>query len=392
MHKAISILGSTGSIGRQALEVVAAHPDNLRVVALACGNRWQVLLEQVELFRPKVVAVAGADEAQNLKTALNGFEPQPEILWGTEGLLAVAGHPESNLVLAAMSGASGIIPAMEAIRQGKDLALANKETLVAAGDLIMTLAAQKKVKILPVDSEHGAIWQCLLGRGLSPTAVPGISINGVERLILTASGGPFRQEPKDLGQITPQMALAHPNWNMGAKITIDSATWMNKGLEVIEAHHLFGLDYEQISVVIHPQSIVHSMVEYQDGSILAQMALPDMRLPIGFALSYPQRWTESWPRIKWNELKDLSFELPNWERFPLLGLAYAVGKAGGIWPTVMNAANEMAVNDFLNRKIAFTEIYPKVAKVVEQTPNYAQPALEDILEEDRRVRAEWPNK
>ncbi len=389
MHKTIAILGSTGSIGRQALEVVAAHPENLRVAALACGKRWQILLEQIELFKPELVAVAGQTEAQDLKTALSGFVPQPEILCGTDGLLAVARHPDSDLVLAAMSGAAGIRPAVEAIQAGKDLALANKETLVAAGDLIMAWAARKKVKILPVDSEHGAIWQCLLGRGLSPTAVPGISINGVERLILTASGGPFRQEPMDLSQVTPKMALAHPNWSMGAKITIDSATWMNKGLEVIEAHHLFGLDYDQISVVIHPQSIVHSMVEYRDGAVLAQMALPDMRLPIGFALSYPQRWSENWPRIKWDELKDLSFELPNWKRFPLLGLAYEVGKAGGILPTIMNAANEMAVSDFLAGRLAFPEIYTKVAQAVEQTANYAHPTLDDILEEDRRVRSEW---
>lgn len=372
--KGISILGSTGSIGRQALEVVDMFSDRFTVVGLAAGRNTEVLREQVRKYRPRVVSVSSRDDARRLSEE---FGPAgPSVLWGPEGMLAVATCPEADTVLTAVTGTAGLLPTVAAIKAGKDIALANKETLVAAGALVTGLAARHGVKILPVDSEHSAVWQCLSG------ARPG----EVGSIILTASGGPFRKQPGDLARVTVALSLAHPNWNMGRKITIDSATLMNKGLEVIEARWLFGVDYDRIRVVVHPQSIVHSMVEFVDGSVLAQMGLPDMRLPIQYALCYPGRLPNSMPRLDWFSLKDLTFEPPDTSRFPMLDLAYQAGRRGGTAPAVMNAANEVAVECFLDEIISFPSIYRVVEEVLWGHSVIERPELEEILEADREGR------
>lgn len=370
--KGVSILGSTGSIGCQALDVLDGRPD-FRIVGLAAGKNIELLREQIKKYRPLLVSVEKEDDALTLarEFAGKGFE----ILWGSEGLRAVASHPAAGVVITAVTGTAGLLPTVEAIRAGKDIALANKETLVAAGSLVTGLAAGKGVNILPVDSEHSAIWQCL--RGSRP--------GEVESIILTASGGPFRKEP-DLEKVTVSMALAHPNWSMGKKITVDSATLMNKGLEVIEARWLFGLDYDRIRVVIHPQSIIHSMVEFRDGSVMAQLGLPDMRLPIQYALTYPDRLPGSVPRLDPAKIGALTFEPPDTGRFPLLDLAYRVGGRGGTLPAVMNAANEVAVELFLAGRIKFTAIYRVVEEVVGRHDITDRPDLEEILEADRWAR------
>ncbi|WP_027718253.1 1-deoxy-D-xylulose-5-phosphate reductoisomerase [Desulfovirgula thermocuniculi] len=373
--KEIAVLGSTGSIGRQALEVIRRFPSRLKVVGLAGGRNWPLLAEQIEEFSPRVVSLATPEDAQALARRL-GTRQRPEIYWGQEGLAAVVASVGRGLVLNAVSGAAGLLPTVEALRRGLDVALANKETLVAGGEVVMRLAREKGASILPVDSEHSAIWQCLAGH--SPAQV--------RRLILTASGGPFRREPRDLSRVTVEQALAHPTWQMGRKITVDSATLMNKGLEVIEAHWLFGLDYDCIEVVVHPQSIVHSMVEFVDGSVLAQMGLPDMRLPIQYALSYPERWPADFPRLDLCRVGTLTFEPPDTGRFPCLALAYAAGREGGTMPAVLNAANEVAVAAFLEGKIAFSRIPEVVSGVMEEHRAVRKPGLEEIMAADRWAR------
>jgi len=354
--------------------VIDTLPESLAVAGLSAGRNLEVLRQQIEKYRPRVVSVALEADALALSRDLG---PEgPEVYWGSQGLEAVATCPGAAVVLTALTGTAGLLPTVAAIRAGRDIALANKETLVAAGSLVTELARRHGVKILPVDSEHSAVWQCL--RGSSPEEVGS--------LILTASGGPFRREPRDLGLVTVEMALAHPNWNMGRKITVDSATLMNKGLEVIEARWLFNLDYDRIRVVVHPQSIIHSMVEFVDGSVLAQLGLPDMRLPIQYALTHPCRLPNQLPRLNWFSLQDLSFEPPDSGRFPLLDLAYRAGRRGGTAPAVMNAANEVAVEFFLAGRIKFTDIHRVVEAVLGGHSVNDQPDLDKILEADREAR------
>lgn len=371
----IAILGSTGSIGRQALDVVRRFPERFKVVALAAGRNWPLLLEQIKEFHPRLAALAGKSEARELRENIPGGL-KVELIYGDEGLQAAATFPDADVVLTAVTGTVGLPPTVAALKAGKDIALANKETLVAAGPLIMDLAKGLKRRILPVDSEHSAVWQCLNGER------PG----EVAKIILTASGGPFRREPAHLSEVTVEMALAHPNWNMGRKITIDSATLMNKGLEVIEARWLFDVDYHNIQVVIHPQSIIHSMVEYRDGSVMAQLGPPDMRIPIQYALAYPQRLANPLPRLDWHSMRDLTFEEPDLTRFPSLRLAYEAGRAGGTLPAVLNAANEVAVEAFLNERIKFTGISEIVTRVIERHTSIAAPELEEILAADQWAR------
>ena len=337
--KSLAILGSTGSIGRQTLEVVAANPDRFRVVGLAAGRNASALAEQAAVFVPARLCLGDP-----LAPAQGLAGP---ILRGEEGLVALASDPQVDLVVVATSGAAGFAPTLAAIRAGKEVALANKEVLVMAGELIMAEARRYQVTLRAIDSEHSAIWQCLQGE----------ATGAVERLILTASGGPFRNHSREeMAQVTPDQALRHPTWNMGPKITIDSATLFNKGLEVIEAHWLFGLPYERIQVVVHPQSIIHSMVEFQDGSIKAQLGRPDMRLPIQYALGYPERLPHRYTEVNWATVGPLSFEPADETRFPCLRLAREAGQAGQTYPAVLAAADEVAVDLFLQGHIAFLDI------------------------------------
>jgi 1-deoxy-D-xylulose-5-phosphate reductoisomerase len=348
--KHVAILGSTGSIGTSALAVVDAHPERLRVVGLAAGANAGALAAQVARYRPKVVALAegGAGALAAAGIALAGTDLHS----GPDGLLAVATHPDVEVVLCASSGTAALEAVLAAIDAGKTIALANKEVLVMAGEVVMEAARRRGVAVLPVDSEHNAIHQCLHGR----------SATEVRRLVLTASGGPFRAWPADaLRGATAVDALQHPTWQMGRKITIDSATLMNKGLEVIEAHWLFGVTREQIDVVVHPQSVVHSLVEMRDGSMIAQLGVTDMRLPIQYAFSYPERWGTAASRLDLASCGPLEFHAPDLERFPCLGLAYEALEAGGTMPVVLNAANEVAVEAFLQERIGFTAISDVIA-------------------------------
>lgn len=374
--KKIVVLGSTGSIGRQTLEIIRCYPERFKLLGLGAGRNWRLLAEQIKEFRPSAAALAEERELLKLKNSLDPSQC-PDLAWGQKGMEALAALPEADLVVVAITGAAGIYPTLAAINAGKDVALANKETLVAAGQLVMGLARQKNALILPVDSEHSAVWQCLNGHD------PDL----IEKIILTASGGPFLHlEKEELETVTVDMALHHPNWVMGNKITIDSATLMNKGLEVIEAKWLFGVNYSHIEVIIHPQSIVHSAVEFRDGSVLAQMGVPDMRLPIQYALTYPNRLSGPVPRLKWTDLKGLTFEEPDLVKFPALGLAFEAGKAGGTMPAVLNAANEVAVDLFLKGKISFTGIPVLVAGVMEKHKIINNPGLAEIMEADRWAR------
>ena len=351
--KRIAVLGSTGSIGQSALDVVAAHPDRLSIVALAAGENASLLAEQVSRFRPRAVGVATDAARDELTARVNGQSDLEILAVGRDGLIAAATHPDVDLVLCASSGTAGLEAALAAIDAGKTLALANKEVLVMAGALMVEAARKRGTAILPVDSEHNAIHQCLHGRDLGD----------VQRLILTASGGPFRQLSREaLQRVTFEDALRHPTWRMGRKITIDSATLMNKGLEVIEARWLFNVPVHEIDVVVHPQSIVHSMVEFCDGSIIAQLGVTDMRLPIQYAFSYPERWQTPITRLDVAQMGALEFEPPDPDRFPCLRLAYAALERGGAWPVVLNAANEMAVEAFLAGCITF----PMIPHVIEQ--------------------------
>jgi 1-deoxy-D-xylulose-5-phosphate reductoisomerase len=349
--KRLAILGSTGSIGRSALAVVDAHRDKLRVVALAAGDNDTLLAEQIERYGPDVVAMATDEALDRLRASGTRL---PIVAGGAAGLIAVATHPDADIVLCASSGTAGLEAVLAAIDAGKTIALANKEVLVMAGALVTAAARARGVAILPVDSEHNAIHQCLHGRPASE----------IRRLILTASGGPFRDYPAEaLEEVTPEAALQHPTWRMGRKITIDSATLMNKGLEVIEAHWLFGVPAAQIEVVIHPQSVVHSMVELTDGSIIAQLGVTDMRLPIQYACSYPGRWAAPLPSLDLARCGRLEFHAPAHDRFPCLGLAYRALRAAGSVPVVLNAANEVAVDAFLDGRLSFSAI----SRVIERT-------------------------
>ncbi|MFZ5828191.1 MAG: 1-deoxy-D-xylulose-5-phosphate reductoisomerase [Bacillota bacterium] len=377
--KGISIIGSTGSIGTQALDVIAHLRERFRVVGLAAGSRVDLLADQAQRFRPAVISVPSEEAATGLRRLLEdkpgaaGY--RPEILWGEGGLERVATHPDCQMVLTSVVGALGLKPTLAAIEAGKDIALANKETLVAAGELVMGAAKRGGVKIIPVDSEHSAIFQCLQGED------PG----SVRRILLTASGGPFRGR-RDLSTITKGEALKHPRWVMGAKITIDSATLMNKALELIEAHWLFGVEMDAIEVVVHPQSIVHSAVEFVDGNIIAQLGPTDMRLPIQYALCYPER-TEIWlDRLDLTRVSTLTFEPPDTETFPSLNYAREAVTMGGTMPAVMNAANEVAVQRFLADQIPFAAIFRIVHEVMSRHQVVKGPGLEAILEADRWAR------
>lgn len=373
----IIILGSTGSIGRQALRVVESYPDRFRVVGLAAGSSIDLLEEQTRKFKPAYVAVADTKKAAVLRNRLADIPAV--VLEGSEGLQEIAAVPGYDLLLAAIVGFSGLLPTLEAIGRGKTIALANKETLVAAGEIVMPLARQKGAAIIPVDSEHSAIFQCLQGED---------PVN-IGRLLLTASGGPFRGLKKeDLRGISPEKALKHPRWQMGKKITIDSATLMNKGLEVIEAHWLFGVGYEKIEVLIHPQSIVHSMVEFVDGSQIAQLGLPDMTLPIQYAFSYPKRWPRKEKPLDLTEVGTLTFGAPDKETFPCLPLAYAAGRRGGTLPAVMNAANEVAVAAFLEKRVDFSLIPHIIEQVMSKHSVMMQPTVTDIMNADSWARQE----
>lgn len=374
-YTGIAILGSTGSIGRQAQQVITGMESKFRVLGIAAGRNKELLLRQVEIFKPEIVSLSQEEDAEWLKSNLPAGVDL-EVVWGLQGLIAVATWSRVDIVLTAVSGAIGLIPTVRALEAGKDIALANKETLVAAGSLIMNLAHKYNRRLFPVDSEHSAIWQCLRGE----------EAGSVAKIILTASGGPFRTWDQDrLKDVTPEKALCHPNWDMGGKITVDSATLMNKGLEVIEARWLFDIDYHHIDVVIHPQSIIHSMVEFVDGSVMAQMGVPDMRLPIQYALTYPHRIKGQAPGLTW-PIADLSFEPPDFARFPCLKLAFEAGKIGGTMPAVLNAANEVAVKKFLSGRAGFLDIPKIVEEVMGKHLVTRNPSLEDILDSDQWAR------
>jgi len=377
-HKKIVILGSTGSIGRNVLKITAGFPEHFSVVGLTAGWNIDLLRQQIEAFTPQVVSVAEENEAVKLKTLL-GPGSQTEIVWGQRGNEQVACLAGADTVVSAIVGAAGLLPTFAAIRSGKDIALANKETLVMAGRLIMAEVKKQQVRLLPIDSEHSAIAQALeAGRK-----------EDVARIILTASGGPFLNlAAESLWQVTPEKALAHPNWDMGRKISIDSATLMNKGLEVIEARWLFDIDLAKIEVLVHPQSIVHSLVEFVDGSVVAQLGIPDMRVPISYALSYPERLDTGLSRLNLTECSNLSFLKPDTDRFPALQIAYEACRSGGCTPTVLNAANEIAVTAFLEGKLKFPEISQVVAETMNRTEYMNDNDIETILEADRQARNE----
>jgi len=366
--KKLSILGSTGSIGVNTLEIVARHPEKFQVVALAGGKNLPKMEEQIFRFRPDLASVMDEELARHLRQNLSSHPTR--ILSGMDGLMAAATHPEADMVVSALVGSIGLLPTLAAVKAGKNLALANKEPLVMAGEILVREVRDHGVTLLPVDSEHSAIFQALAGHRKEE----------IKRIILTASGGPFLKTPlEEMKGVTPEQALKHPQWRMGKKITIDSASLMNKGLEVIEARWLFGVPSSRIEVHIHPQSIVHSMIEYIDGSMIAQLALPDMRGPIGYALSYPQRLDLQLPSLNLFEAGPLSFSPVDEKRFPALGLAYQALEAGGTMPAVLNAANEVAVEAFLQGRLSFLKIPGLIRQTMEQHRPRQQNSLEDIL-------------
>jgi len=377
--KAITLLGSTGSIGTQTLDIVASHPEQFRLVGIAARRNVQLLAQQVRQFRPEVVAISDPDCFADLKAAIADIDPQPQIFAGEEGVAEVARYGDAEAVVTGIVGCAGLLPTLAAIEAGKDIALANKETLIAGGPVVLPLVEKHQVKLLPADSEHSAIFQCLQG----------VPAGGLRRIVLTASGGAFRDWPVEkLPEVTVADALKHPNWSMGQKITVDSATLMNKGLEVIEAHYLFDVDYDHIDIVIHPQSIIHSLIEVQDTSMLAQLGWPDMRLPLLYALSWPERIDTAWEPLDLVKAGDLTFRAPDHAKYPCMDLAYAAGRAGGTMTAVLNAANEQAVALFLAEKIRFLDIPKVIEKVCDRHRNdlIAQPNLEDILTVDRWAR------
>jgi 1-deoxy-D-xylulose-5-phosphate reductoisomerase len=374
MKRKISILGSTGSIGKQALEVVDNLQDKFEIIGLAAGNNISELKDQIAKYNPEFVSVKTEELALKLKKDV----PNKDILWGNDGLVEIAKNSHNDMVLLAVNGLNGLFPALAAVENGIDIALANKETLVSAGNIVMKKARENNIKILPVDSEHSAVFQCLASRNFSY----------VNKLIITGSGGPFRKWSfEDIKNASPEQTLAHPNWSMGEKITVDSATLMNKGLEVIEAHMLFDIDYKDIEVVIHPQSIIHSAVEFKDGSVISQMGLPSMHIPIQYALTYP----ETFEGIKTGtlnlaEIGKLEFEKPDLNKFPCLKLAYEAGIKDGTYPAALNAANEVAVYSFLRGEIKLTDIAVIVERILEKHNNIQNPSLEDIIKVDEETR------
>jgi 1-deoxy-D-xylulose-5-phosphate reductoisomerase len=378
----LTILGSTGSIGVSTLDVVTRHPDRFQIIALTANHSIEKMLEQCRLFRPRYAVMLDKDSGEKLHTKVRAAGISTEVMWGVESLEKVASLPEVDTVMAAIVGSAGIRPTFAAARAGKQVLLANKETLVMAGRIFMDVVKQHHATLLPIDSEHNAIFQSL------PHHFTGdLAAVGVRRILLTASGGPFRQSSvASLEQVTPEQACAHPNWVMGQKISVDSATMMNKGLEVIEAHWLFNAAPEKIQVVIHPQSVIHSMVEYVDGSVLAQLGNPDMRTPIAHALGLPDRIETGVAPLDMFKIGRLDFEEPDFKRFPCLGLAYQALAAGGSTPAILNAANEVAVESFLKRRMPFTAIPVMIEQVMQSVSRKDIASLEDVLEADREAR------
>jgi 1-deoxy-D-xylulose-5-phosphate reductoisomerase len=377
--KKITILGSTGSIGTQTLDIVKDHPDKFSVTGLAAGSNVSLLAEQIRQFQPEIVAIGNEQKLPALKDAIGNLPNSPQILAGESGIVEVARYGDAESVVTGIVGCAGLLPTIAAIEAGKDIALANKETLIAGAPVVLPLVKKYGVKLLPADSEHSAIFQCLQG----------VPETGLKRIILTASGGAFRDLPVEkLSSVTVSDALKHPNWSMGKKITIDSATLMNKGLEVIEAHYLFGVDYDRIDIVIHPQSIIHSAIELQDTSVLAQLGWPDMRLPLLYALSYPERIYTNWEALDFIKAGDLTFREPDRAKYPCMDLAYAAGKAGGLMPAVLNAANEQTVALFLEERVKFSDIPRIIETVCDRftTQNISNPSLADILDADHWAR------
>ncbi len=374
MKKRVAILGSTGSIGTQALDVIMANPSQFELIALSAQNNASLLIEQAHKYQPKVVYIANESLYNQVKSQVPATV---EVLSGTDGLINIATRPDVDILLTALVGYVGLLPTLKAIEHGKDIALANKETLVVAGEIVMAKAKQYGVKILPVDSEHSAIFQCLAGEEKNP----------IEKIILTASGGPFRGKTKaELDNVTKAQALKHPNWVMGAKITIDSASLMNKGLEVIEAKWLFDLKASQIEVIVHPQSIIHSIVQFNDGSMKAQMGLPDMKLPIQYALAYPQRIVSDFPRFSFLNYPNLTFEQPDIETFRNLQLAFNAMEKAGNMACIMNAANEVAVAAFLEDKIGFLQMSDLIENCMAKVPFIIKPTIENYIETDALAR------
>lgn len=374
--KRITILGSTGSIGTQTLDVIANEPEQFQVEALAAGTNVELLAQQVNKFHPKIVSVSTKEAAQQLKQLVS---TNVKIVYGDNGLLETAAGTDAAIVVTALMGSRGLQPTLAAIEAGKQIAIANKETLVSAGHIVTAAARDKGIKLLPIDSEHSAIFQCLNGE----------SHSSINKLVLTASGGSFRDKTREqLQHVTVSEALQHPNWSMGAKITIDSATMVNKGLEVIEAHWLFGIPYEKIEVLLHPESIIHSMVEFVDNSVLAQLGNPDMRVPIQYALTYPERLATPTLPLNLAAIGKLNFREMDYVRYPALQMAFDSGKAGGSYPTVFNAANEIAVARFLLGEITFLQIEDIIARTLDRHVGIVQPTLEQITEIDNWARLE----
>jgi 1-deoxy-D-xylulose-5-phosphate reductoisomerase len=373
--KGIAILGSTGSIGTQALDVVSRHPDKFEVIVLSAENNAELLVQQAKLFKPDSVVIANPDKYEYVSTALE--HEQVKVFTGKQALSQIVEHSEVDMVLTALVGFAGLLPTINAIKAGKNIALANKETLVVAGELITKLALERKVQIIPVDSEHSAIFQCLSGEFL----------NKIEKIYLTASGGPFRGYTHEmLKNVQAKQALKHPTWNMGAKVTIDSASLMNKGLEVIEAKWLFNLEPEQIDVIVHPQSIIHSIVQFEDGSMKAQMGLPDMKLPIQYAFAFPYRIKSTLPRFSFMDYPNLNFERADSKIFRNLAIAYEALMKGGNIPCIMNAANEIAVDAFLNGQLGFLEMSEMIEKTITKVGYVPHPDFDSLIQTDNEAR------
>ena len=379
--KAITLLGSTGSIGTQTLDIVAQYPERFQIVGLAAGRNVEMLAAQISAFRPQIAAISEESKLPELQAAIAHLDYKPILLAGVAGVVEVASYGNAQTVVTGIVGCAGLLPTIAAIKAGKDIALANKETLIAGAPVVLPLVEKHQVKLLPADSEHSAIFQCL--QGVPP--------DGLRKILLTASGGAFRDLPVEkLAQVKVADALKHPNWSMGRKITIDSATLMNKGLEVIEAHFLFELEYEQIEIVIHPQSIIHSLIELQDTSVLAQLGWADMRLPLLYALSYPERFYTDWSRLDLVKAGNLTFQAPDHQKYPCMQLAYTAGRTGGSMPAVLNAANEQAVALFLEEKIEFLDIPRCIEWVCDRhhSDHTSNPSLDDIMAADRWARQE----
>ncbi len=400
--KAISVLGSTGSIGTQTLQIAEEFPDQFNIVALTAGQNLDLVIQQIQTHEPEVVALANESLVPELITRLNSLSTEkkpiklPELLGGADGLNTAAAWESADIVVTGIVGCAGLLPTLSAIKSGKDIALANKETLIAAGPVVMPALKTSGSRLLPADSEHSAIFQCLQGTPYVESArlSTGVPTPGFKSIQLTASGGAFRDwKAEDLVKATVKDATSHPNWSMGKKITVDSATLMNKGLEVIEAHYLFGLEYDQIEIIIHPQSIIHSMIELDDSSVLAQMGWPDMKLPILYCLSWPSRLKTPWPKLKLTDIARLTFQEPDKNKYPCMELAYNAGRLGGTMPAVLNAANEQAVALFLQEKINFIEIPKVIESTCEKHKNELkkEPSLNEILMIDRWAREHVTN-